>query len=667
MSDVKQFPIGIMSRAIANIPNIETLLGHSIQKSILGKFWKPIQSVAGWGHKPSSDKVRKYSKLHNFPYIAIEDGFLRSVKLGKYDPPQSIVIDDIGIYYDARQPSRLEHLIKQPLDQEQIKRTQDLINLWKEARVSKYNHLREIDPQLLPEKYVLLADQTKDDSSIEGGLADETSFNRMLEAALNEYSDCKVLIKVHPEVKARIKKGYFDLDKLKTNPRIQIIDQDVHPVALIVHTQAIFTVTSQIGFEGLLWGKPVFTFGMPFYAGWGLTNDEITIFSRRHSTSLNQLVHAALIDYPRYLHPETNERCQVEDLIDWIAFQRKMREKFPPKLYALNFSWNKKQSIKKFFANSKIKYIKHEAQAKPNSHMLVWGSTTVDRKDLNVIRLEDGFIRSVGLGADLIRPISWVADFTGIYYDATQPSDLENLLLTFNPDEKTLQRAKKLRQQIVELGLTKYNLEGTTWSRPSNLKPNQKVILVPGQVESDASIAKGALNIKSNYELLERVRQLNPDAFIIYKPHPDVVAKLRKKGNQEERIINFCDAYIENASINNLIAQVDEVHVLTSLTGFEALLRNRIVVVYGNPFYSGWGLTTDFEFNSRRSRKLNIEQLIVGVLFQYPMYLSGKNNYQCTPEWTIESITSIKNKSTYFKSIRKRARRIFARVTTQTN
>lgn len=663
MSDVKQIPIGIMSRAIANIPNIEKLLGLPIKKSFLGRFWKPIQSIAGWGHKPSADKARKYAQKHKLPYIAIEDGFLRSVKLGKFDPPQSIVIDDIGIYYDARQPSRLEHLIKQPLDQEQIKRTQDLINLWKEARVSKYNHLREIDPQLLPEKYVLLADQTKDDSSIEGGLADETSFNRMLDAALNEYSDCKVLIKVHPEVKAGIKEGYFDFNSIKTNQKIQILDQDVHPVTLIEHAQAIFTVTSQIGFEGLLWGKPVFTFGMPFYAGWGLTGDELQISDRRHPINLTQLVHAALIEYPSYLHPETNERCQVEDLIDWIAFQRKMREKFPPKLYALNFSWNKKQSIKKFFTNSEIKYIKHEDQAVPKSQMLVWGSTSTARKDLEIIRLEDGFIRSVGLGADLIRPTSWVADKTGIYYDSSKSSDLEQLLLTFDPDERLLTRAQKLKEAIVGSGLTKYNLSGSTWTRPKGLNADQRVILVAGQIESDASIAKGAVLFKTNYELLSQVRKENPDAYIVYKPHPDVVAKLRKKGLYEERATDLCDEVIEDASINDLMLQVDEVHVLTSLTGFEALIRNRRVVIYGQPFYSGWGLTIDMTNNPRRNRTLSLNQLIAGVLIEYPMYVTKSIRGWITPEAAIELMIKKQDKKIYFKKQRAVIRRHLVRWT----
>jgi len=658
----KDKPIGIMSSGIAKIPHLETLLGQPIVQSFAGKFRKPIDFVAGWGHKPSAQAARNYAQKYLIPYLAIEDGFLRSVKLGKYDPPLSLIMDDIGVYYDAQRPSRLEQLIRKELNETQRQRAQELITEWKKARVSKYNHLREIDPAKLPKKYVLLADQTKGDASVELGLADESSFQSMLGAALNEYPDCSVLIKVHPEVAAGIKEGYFDLKKISQNQRINILTDDVHPVGLIEQAEAVYTVTSQIGFEAILWDKPVRVFGMPFYAGWGLTKDELKTPERRNKVDLTQLSHAALIEYPSYLHPETNKRCQVEDLLDWIAFQRKMRGKFPEKLYALNFSWNKRQSIKKFFSNSDLTFIRKENQAQPNASMLVWGSTEIQRQDLKLIRLEDGFIRSVGLGADLIRPISWVADTTGIYYDATAPSDLETLLSTFEPDAKMIARAKKLRETIVEYGLTKYNLAGTAWSKPKNLKPGQKVILVPGQVESDASIAKGAVDIKTNLELLQAVREKNPNDYILYKPHPDVVAGLRKAGNQEDRAREVCDEVIKDASINTLIQVVDEVHVLTSLTGFEALLRNRKVVVYGQPFYSGWGLTIDITANTRRKRLLTLDQLVDGVLIEYSLYVSKTKDSWIRPEFTITLISKIQKTTLYFKKIRTIIRRAFARI-----
>lgn len=48
---------------------------------------------------------------------------------------------------------------------------------------------------------------------------------------------------------------------------------------------------------------------------------------------------------------------------------------------------------------------------------------------------------------------------------------------------------------------------------------------MPGQVEDDASIKTGTVLIKSNLELLRTVRERNPHAYIIYKPHPDVLVE----------------------------------------------------------------------------------------------------------------------------------------------
>jgi capsular polysaccharide export protein len=654
--------IGIMSRAIANIPNIDILLGRKVVKSFAGAFWKNIHGVAGWGHKTTAQAARNYAKANHLPYLAIEDGFLRSVKLGKSTPPLSIVTDDIGIYYDASLPSKLEQLIKQKLDQNETIRAEKLIDQWRTGRVSKYNYLKETISAELPDHYILIADQTKGDASISLGHADERSFKRMLDAALQENPDKTILIKIHPEVAAGIKQGHFELKNLRTNPRIKLLTDDVHPVGLIENADAIYTVTSQIGFEGLLWDKPVRVFGMPFYAGWGLTQDEQERPERRSNIDLTQLIHAALIKYPRYIDPETLQPCEVEYLIDWIAFQLKMRNRFPSHMYALNFSWNKKKIIKKFFSNSEITFINNEFQAKPNEPMLVWGSTIIQRNDIKIIRLEDGFIRSIGLGADFIRPISWVADSTGIYYDATSPSDLETLLSTFEADEKILERAKKIREKIIQAGLTKYNLPGTVWSKPINLKPNQKLILVPGQVESDASITKGALDIKTNYALLKAVRETNPDAYIIYKPHPDVVAGLRDAGSLESKADDYCDEVIENASVTVLIEKVNEVHVLTSLTGFEALLRQKKVVVYGQPFYSNWGLTTDLHPCIRRTRRLSLDQLVAAVLIEYPLYVSTTTKTWMSPESAISWISTMQERKIYFPRVRKTLRRAFSRL-----
>jgi capsular polysaccharide export protein len=235
----------------------------------------------------------------------------------------------------------------------------------------------------------LAVDQTVGDASIRYGLANTTSFHDMLAAALAENPDCSVWLKVHPEVAAGHKQGHFVLTDLASHPRVRVLGQDVHPVSLIERARAVYVVTSQVGFEGLLWGKRVRTFGMPFYAGWGLTQDQLpTPERRRHLRSsgsadadqtlpatitLEQLVHAALVAYPRYIDPETGVRCEVERLIEWMGLQRRMRERFPVDLAALNFSRWKRPIVCSFFQGSVVRFSRRAEALPVGMTRLVWG------------------------------------------------------------------------------------------------------------------------------------------------------------------------------------------------------------------------------------------------------------------------------------------------------
>ena len=79
-------------------------------------------------------------------------------------------------------------------------------------------------------------------------------------------------------------------------------------------------MTSLLGFEALVRGAPVTTLGAPFYAGWGLTRDLGPTPSRRTARpDLAQLVHAALIAYPRYWDPVSRLPCPVEVALDRLA------------------------------------------------------------------------------------------------------------------------------------------------------------------------------------------------------------------------------------------------------------------------------------------------------------------------------------------------------------
>jgi capsular polysaccharide export protein len=311
-------------------------------------------------------------------------------------------------------------------------------------------------------------------------------------------------------------------------------------------------------------------------------------------------------------------------------------------IYALGFSVRKRRIVRRFLTERKVCFIRDLKAAPPDATLAVWGNPELEATQLvtrHVLRIEDGFLRSVGLGAELAEPLSLVVDARGLYYDATRPSDLEYLLEHTHFDVALLERAARLRANIVDAGITKYNVGSGTWRRPVGVR---RVVLVVGQVESDAALRHGALNLYTNIELLQAVRAQCSDAYIVYKPHPDVLAGLRAQGKNTEQVGQFCDEIARDVAMNDILCAVDEVHVLTSLAGFEALLRGCPVTVYGQPFYAGWGLTTDQVSHPRRTRRLTLDQLVAGVLILYPRYADPVGSAVISPERALEILITMR-------------------------
>lgn len=629
-------------------------LRHPTLPDLLRAAWPGVRLLAGWqlrfapgchrlvvwGRKPSARRGERLAARRNLPLWRLEDGFLRSLAPGS-EPPLGLVLDDEGIYYDASQSSRLECLIARHHSSAEQQRAQALIALWRQQRVSKYNAAPEVPVPTHP--YVLVVDQTAGDLSIRLGGATAASFQAMLAAALERHPQATVLVKIHPEVALGRKRGHFAAAQL-CHPRIQLEASGGHPTALLEQAQAVYVVTSQLGFEALLWGRPVHCFGMPFYAGWGLTIDALPPPARRAAAPprlLSDLVHAALIDYAVYVDPHRHQPCAVEELVREIGLQRQRLAGGPAHAVAVGFERWKRPVLARFLPGTRLRFARSAAAAEGAAEpaaLVRWGyrgEALARHWPGPVLQVEDGFLRSVGLGGDLHRPLSWVVDRQGLYYDATRPSDLETWLATAQPSAAQLVRAAALRQRLVDHAITKYNLRAQPWQRPSGL---QRVVLVAGQVEGDASLRYGAVDFRTNLELLQAVRRAEPDSFLIYKPHPDVVAGLRRASAAERQALELADLVLRDTAMQQLFTQVDAVHVLTSLAGFEALLRGVEVHTWGLPFYAGWGLTHDAHTCERRGRRLSLDALVYGALIAYPRYVSRLSGWQITPEQAIDEL-----------------------------
>lgn len=280
--------------------------------------------VIGWGLKPTAEKARRFAEKKGLPYIALEDGFLRSIGLGvDGDAPHSLVVDYSGIYYDATRPSDLENLIiESALTDEQINRARNDMALIRQHRLSKYNQASEISFAATRQQRILVVDQTAGDASIAYGLANANSFTDMLKQAKADHPAAEVMVKIHPDVIAGKKQGY--LAELACELGCTLLAEECNPWSVLDVVNEVYVVTSQLGFEALLAGKRVHCFGMPFYAGWGLTQDYHICERRSVERSLESVFYAAYISYCRFIDPESGQRCEIEDTIRLLAHQRNL-------------------------------------------------------------------------------------------------------------------------------------------------------------------------------------------------------------------------------------------------------------------------------------------------------------------------------------------------------
>ncbi|MFA0471721.1 CDP-glycerol glycerophosphotransferase family protein [Vibrio sp. 10N.222.51.E8] len=307
----------------------------------------------------------------------------------------------------------------------------------------------------------------------------------------------------------------------------------------------------------------------------------------------------------------------------------------------------KRPVLKKYFKNDIIKYIPLEEELRFSQKIrknkfllnrtvfLVWGMKEPydlipfsEQYGIPIWRVEDGFIRSIGLGSERSLPFSLCIDKSGIYFNSECPSDLESLIIRHQNSisKNEIRTAERLIDKIKKYGFSKYNN-----FRPNNYKltnnSDRKKVIVIGQVEDDQSIIFGTSTPLTNMDLLEVAINENPDSDIYFKAHPDYISSKR---NNISDISGFEDVYLipNCVPLSYIFEQVDHVYTISSLGGFEALLYDKKVTVLGGPFYSGWGLTDDRHKVSRRNIKVDIKTLFSAAYIKYPCYLnpiSGKS------------------------------------------
>ncbi len=379
----------------------------------------------------------------------------------------------------------------------------------------------------------------------------------MLSAALDQ--DAELVIKGHPDVSAGFAKGH--LAALSSAAGIPVLNDDVSMDSLLDAVDEVWTVSSQFGLEALLRGSRVISFGMPAYSGWGLCEDraagcdaEAARRRRRRNLTIDEFVAAAFIRYPIYFDPVAGRRVPVEAAVERLLSWRRHARSRLGQYVCTGFSFHKRDVARLFLQSpwSTVSFRSgqgHSASRKPGERSVFWGPrpAAADRRNGDLC-IEDGFIRSTGLGSNKVRPKSLCIDATGIYYDATHASDLETILNDTIFDDALLARGARLRAAIVRGNVTKYN-QSTDKAPLIWPTREKKVVLVAEQVPDDASLRFGLPIFRSNLELLAAVKAARPEAFVVYKQHPDLLSGRRRGGGAVSELSRYADAVLGNVDL----------------------------------------------------------------------------------------------------------------------
>ena len=596
--------------------------------------------AVGWGYRPSGLAAIRASRNQGCRLVLLEDALVRSMKPG-VGQVYGLVADSQGIYYDHSGRSDLSGALNSgepvgwmlagPQDRHEV---ENLLARFRTLKVSKYNwYPGDFRDHPAPDRLgVMVVDQTKGDASLKHGGMREGDFDRMVRDALDEHPADTIYLRAHPDHRYRGKHSCFS-PWVFDEPRVQLLPPDLSPARCFEFCREIYVGTSLMGMEGLIHGCRVKSYGWNFYAGWGLTEDrcESAVQPRERQVDLARLFEAAYLQYGHYFDPDSGAPCPLARILDHLELQREIADQEAGLRITVGWTpWTR--GLAEDFFRSPATELRHAgslteaaewAADRPDAIFLLWGSAVAaEDSPAPVVRMEDGFLRSSGLGAKFHRPLSWVRDDLGIYFDPRTPSRLEAILDAGNFSAHELADAQKLLDFLRRHRLTKYNVgeNSVNWNR--SLANGRKVILVPGQVEADASIRCGSPQVRSNGELLRRVRVAEPEAFLIFKAHPDLVAGARHGLVMPPDTAGLADLAVTEGNVLDWLDLCDEVHTMTSTLGFEAILREVPVVTHGLPFYAGWGLTRDHLSCSRRTRSLSVVELVCGAMIRYPRYLN---------------------------------------------
>ncbi|RED11160.1 capsular polysaccharide biosynthesis protein [Pontivivens insulae] len=577
--------------------------------------WTSCDAIGVWGNKPVAARGLALAERRGLPVVHLEDAFLRSVRPGQM-PPLGLFVDLDGPHFDASGPSQLElRLNRRP---EPATETLEALDLLRHYQLSKFNHWTD-GSLTLPKKFVLIADQVPQDAAL-GGVGGE-AFREMLGFVQRDYPDSQIVIRTHPASDL----SHLGAADLKAG--ISLLPPGHNPWRVMERADAVHVMSSHLGAEAILAGHKPVVHGTPWYAGWGLSVDLQDLPRRRANLTAEELFEGGWAQACGWFEPASGRPRSLLETVQDLAARKSVAQRMGrASINVIGCSRWKRAQVKRMLASGGAS-VRFSA---PSGRKVGWASKVPAGEDM--ARIEDGFIRSRGLGAALTPPASLCYDAMGVHFDPNRASELERLI-TAAPKlpDAAIKRVVRLRARLVERGISKYNLQSVGFD---HLPADKPILLVPGQVADDASVRLGGV-AGGDRAVLNAARAAHPDAFILFRPHPDVSAGYRQGLTQSD----VADLVSTDGDITQLIEATDMVWTNTSLAGFEALIRAKPVTCLGQPFYAGWGLTTDLHGAPvRRQARPTLDQLIHAALIDYPIYLHPISQQICSVETLLDWI-----------------------------
>jgi len=288
--------------------------------------------IIHWGIDYSKEVLNLKKK---FKIYIMEDGFIRSKNLGSdLEAPASLSIDSNGIHFNPEYKTDLENLLNEyKLTEIDLKNGKELLNLFLNNSISKYNSFDNNLPNIykkkniINKKKILIIGQVEDDASIRYGSPLIKSNLELIKLVSNRYKkeDNFIIYKPHPDVFINNRKGKVSEEELKKY--CDYIDTTSKMADLLsLNNIEVHTITSLSGFESLIHKNKTYCYGIPFYSGWGLTEDYIIdneAYKRRNKKrTLLEIFTISYIIYPLYFDYEKKIFTSPEIIINKISNQK---------------------------------------------------------------------------------------------------------------------------------------------------------------------------------------------------------------------------------------------------------------------------------------------------------------------------------------------------------